>query len=117
MLTSSTRTARAQTTTTAHSASRLPQMFSVAVILLIGVTGLLGLASLVFKMYVPALIFWSVAAGLALTRQVAEQTRVANIRSEEMTRELKLIRLGLSSANLSHTPGQAPTDFPGAPPK
>ncbi|PNY79674.1 hypothetical protein CVO96_17065 [Deinococcus koreensis] len=79
-------------------ARRLPPLGTLAVTLLIVCCGVLGLAVLIFKLYIPALLFWITAAGLALGRQLTEQSRQANTRFEEMARELRLIRMGLAAA-------------------
>ncbi|WP_310584674.1 hypothetical protein [Deinococcus sp.] len=103
MLTSNSRTAARQAQPTPRAARRAPPLATLAVTLLIVCSGVLGVVVLVLKLYVPALLFWTISAGLTLGRQVAEQSRLANTRFEEMTHELRLIRHGLSVRSL--TPG------------
>ena len=125
MLTSNSRTAARQAQPTPRTARRAPPLATLAVTLLIVCSGVLGVVVLVLKLYVPALLFWTISAGLTLGRQVAEQSRLANTRFEEMTHELRLIRHGLSVRSLtpgSITPGSTtpeardlPISVPSAP--
>ncbi|WP_102127580.1 hypothetical protein [Deinococcus planocerae] len=92
MLTSRTRPARRPGP---PALRRLP-LGSVAVRLLTATIGGLGLLALALHLYLPALLLWSTAVVLVSVRQLAEQSRVANARFEEMARELRLIRQGLA---------------------
>ena len=121
MLTSNPRTAARLTQPAPRSARRVPPLATLAVTLLIVCSGVLGLLALSFKLYVPALLFFTLSAGLMLGRQVIEQLRLANTRLEEMTHELRLIRHGLSVRSLApearDLPGGPATLSPGDPPR
>jgi hypothetical protein len=116
MLTSTPRTAAARLSQPAtQTARRLPPLASLAVILLIVCSGLLGLIVLYFRLYIPALLFFTLSVGLAMGRQVVEQLRLANTRSEEMTHELRLIRHGLSARSLTPEARDLPGSLASAP--